>query len=124
MEQAEQKRLEQLERQAAQLLRQLGICPFRRGDRLLCQALALAAADPERLPEGMGPICAELARRNASSPDAVERALRQVLRRLWQQGDRKLLRDWFPRLEENRRPGSAAFLLVLSRRMQGQGEHL
>ena len=116
--------LQQWEERAAQLLREMGLCPFRRGDRLLCQALALAAAHPEGLVEGMGPLCAELAGRWDSTPAAVERSLRRSLDQLWQRGDRLLLRGWFPRLDGGRRPGSAAFLTILARQVRAAEENL
>lgn len=116
--------LSQWEEAAAGLLRELGLCPFRRGDRLLCQALALAAERPERLVEGVGPLCAELAQKRDSTPAAVERSLRRGLDQLWQRGDRLLLRGWFPRLDGGRRPGSAAFLTILARQVRAAEENL
>ncbi|MGM9593745.1 MAG: sporulation initiation factor Spo0A C-terminal domain-containing protein [Candidatus Onthomonas sp.] len=116
--------LQQWEESAARLLRELGLCPFRRGDQLLCQALALAAERPERLVEGIGPLCAELAEKRGGTPTAVERSIRRSLDQLWQRGDRLTLRGWFPRLDGGRRPGSAAYLTILARQVRAAEENL
>ncbi|MGM9538504.1 MAG: sporulation initiation factor Spo0A C-terminal domain-containing protein [Candidatus Onthomonas sp.] len=116
--------LQQWEESAARLLRELGLCPFRKGDRLLCQALALAAERPERLMDGIGPLCAELAEKRGGTAAAAERSLRRSLDQLWQLGDRLLLRGWFPRLDGGRRPGSAAFLTILARQVRAAEENL
>lgn len=114
----EERELERLEREAVGLLRSLGLCPFRRGDQELCLLIALAAARPEQLADGLGPLYAELARRRGGNPIAVERSVRRGLRRLWRQGDQMLLRRWFARLEGGRCPGSAAFLNVLVQKLR------
>lgn len=109
------------ERAAAQLLRGLGLCPFRKGERVVCLMVAMTAAWPEQLARGLGPLYGEAARRSGSTAGSVERVLRRELTRLWRQGDRRLLGSWFARLKGDHCPGSAAFLMVLSQKVrQGQ----
>lgn len=112
--------LAQWERAAAQLLRGLGLCPFRRGDRTVCLLLALAAACPEQIPEGLGQLYGEVARRRGGTAGSVERALRRSLNRIWRQGDALLLNRWFARLKGGRCPGNGAFLTVLARKLREQ----
>lgn len=110
--------LAQWEWAAARLLRGLGLCPFRKGDRALCLLLALAAAHPEQLAEGLEALYAETAQRKGVAADSVERVARRSLYRLWKQGDRRLLRSWFARLKGGPCPGNAAFLTILARKVR------
>ena len=110
------------EQAAAQLLRGLGLCPFRKGERVVCLMVAMTAAWPDQLARGLEPFYGEAARRSGSTVGSVERLLRRGLTRLWRQGDRRLLGSWFARLKGGRCPGSAAFLTVLSRKVR-QGQH-
>lgn len=102
---------------AAALLRELGLCPFRRGERDLCRVLALAAEEPERLAEGVGSYCVRAAGERGVDPRAVERNLSRQLERLWQ--GQPQLRRWFPRCLG--RPSAAALLTVLAGELRRRG---
>lgn len=93
------------------ILRKLGICSTYRGYKAAVIALTLALEDEDRLSSITREIYSETARRLGSTPSAVEKNLRTVVKRAWDVNPTDLERIAGYRLEAM--PSVSEFLDIL-----------
>ncbi len=110
-----------VERRVALALRELGARAGRRQYLYAFHAVCVAVERPQAPYEGMTRAVYPLvAKRCGASVSAVEQGVRSMCRWLWEKGNREALEHYFPPAVygRDRRPGNAAFVGALARRLR------
>lgn len=103
----------QYEREAANLLRRLGVNNSYVGFRYTAYGIARAALEPDLLTYITKGLYVEIAAHYHTSVECVERNMRTVVKVVWEHGDRELLAEVFGRTLE-KKPRNGAFIDALA----------
>lgn len=101
------------------LLRQLGGLPNMKGYNYTIEAVIIVLEDPDAVCGITKVVYPQIARRHRSTSSAVERSIRHMINKLWENGNQELLRQLFPTVKKGKRgPSNGAFIAVLAQQIR------
>ena len=99
---------------AANMLRAVGMHPKYKGYAYLLCILETTGSEPERLYRGAAEAYERVANKFGTRQGAVERCMRFAIRRTWENGNIKALRELFGAYDTNYVPTISEFMAVLT----------
>ncbi len=114
-----------LEKRITEILRQIGVPAHIKGYHYLRCAIALAVDDPEIIGAVTKQLYPTVAKRFATTPSRVERAIRHAIEVAWDRGDVDVLNSYFGYTIHNTKgkPTNSEFVAMISDRLRLDLQH-